>query len=92
MSVNLGYNIEDALKREDISRQVLDDLRSANVANMPDNLTDRQILLFYMACDKNFDTAKNCIAKYYSHKLGATEHFTNRDPQSSQIQQCLKNQ
>lgn len=92
MSLNLGYDLDEALKREGVQRDVLKKLRDAGIAEMPDSVTDHQLLLFYQACDKDFDDTIRTIVKYYMHKKNATEHFAARDPVSPHIQQCLKNQ
>lgn len=50
-----------------------------------------QLALFLDACGK-VETAKKCIQVYYTARNTSPEHFSNRNPGSKEIQQCLDNQ
>lgn len=50
-----------------------------------------QLLLFLDSCGGVEEGAK-VAKKYYQIKKNSPEHFSNRDPESPNIQQCLKNQ
>lgn len=91
-SLNLGFDLEEALKRTKISSNVLSELRKAKIPGMPESITDQQLLLFYDACQKDFEETKETIQNYYEHKRSSPEHFVNRDPASDKIKQCLDNQ
>lgn len=92
MTLQLGFDLAKALERENVEKTVLDKLRTSNIPKMPNSVTDQQLLLFYCACEKNFDDTTACIKNYYDHKTKAPEHFARRDPDSQKIQQCLQNQ
>lgn len=51
-----------------------------------------QLALFLDASDGQVDVAKKTVEIYYDTKANAPEHFVLRDPQCSEIQQCLANQ
>lgn len=91
-SLSLGFDLDEALKREDILPNVLSELRKAKISGMPESVTDQQLVLFYSACEKDFDNTKECIKNYFEHKRSSPEHFANRDPSSDKINQCLNNQ
>lgn len=88
----LGFDLEEALQREDVAPNILTELRKAKISGMPENITDQQLLLFYCACQKNFENTKSTIEKYFEHKRNTPEHFSNRDPTSDKLQQCFNNQ
>lgn len=88
----LGFDLNEALKRENFSPNILTELRKAKISGMPENITDQQLVLFYGACEKNFEETKETIHNYFAHKRNTPEHFSNRDPASEKIKQCLNNQ
>lgn len=92
MSFTLGFDLDEALKREEIEQSVLDKLRHSDIPGMPDSISDHQLLLFYRACQREFDDTRNVIKEYYEHKRTTPEHFTDRNPLSAEVQQCLDNQ
>lgn len=55
-------------------------------------LLTSQLALFLDASDGQVDVAKKTVETYYDTKANAPEHFVLRDPQCSEIQQCLANQ
>ncbi|XP_063709067.1 alpha-tocopherol transfer protein-like [Culicoides brevitarsis] len=59
---------------------------------MPSSITDQQLALFYRACKMDFDTTRTVIEAYFEHKRCTPEHFSDRDPLSPEVQQCLDNQ
>lgn len=92
MTLKLGYDINEALKREEIEQSVLDNLRNSNIPGMPRSISDHQLLLFFRACKREFDTTRTVIEAYYEHKRSTPEHFSDRNPLSDEVQQCLDNQ
>lgn len=92
MSLQMEFDLYDAMKRENVEQTILDNLRSADVPMMPKSITDQHLLLFYCACEKDFDVTKQVIQRYYEHKPGALEHSSRRDPDSPKLKQCLQNQ
>lgn len=92
MSLKFDFDLNTALKRENISMRTLCDLRESQPKGMPDSITDHQLLLFYSACDKDFDNARDTIQNYYKYKRNVSSFFADRDPSSDRVQQCLNNQ
>ncbi|XP_063695585.1 alpha-tocopherol transfer protein-like [Culicoides brevitarsis] len=92
MSLQMEFDLNEALKREEVEQDVLDKLRKSDIPSMPDSITDQLLLLFYCACEKDFEVTKQVIKNYYEHKPNALEHFSKRDPDSAKIKQCLQNQ
>ncbi|XP_055375202.1 alpha-tocopherol transfer protein-like [Condylostylus longicornis] len=91
-SFNMEYNLDEALERLNIKKDELDSMRENLPDNCPSNITDKQLLLFFNACNFKTEYALNVIKIYYNCRKNAPEHFDNRDPYSDEIQQCLENQ
>lgn len=92
MSVQMKYDYKEALERENVQQTIIDDLRNSNISGLPNSITDQQLLLFYRACEYDFEETRNVIKNYYEHKRKTLEHFANRYPEAPEIQQCLENQ
>lgn len=92
MSFKLGFDLNEALKREQIEQKVLDNLRNSDIPGMPNCISDHQLLLFFRACKRDFNTTRTVIEAYYDHKKTTPEHFNDRNPLSKEVQQCLDNQ
>lgn len=90
--MDLAYNLEAALERENLSLKDLENLRNPAIPGVPANITDKQLLLFLNACDKNLDYTRKVIEDYYAARKNGPELFDNRDPTSPKIQQCLSSQ
>jgi hypothetical protein len=87
----LGYNLEEAIKREHMK---LEDIRAVNnppVPGLPANITDKQLANFLSACG-SVEEARKVIKLFYDIRRDATAIFSQRDPESKEIQQCLQNQ
>jgi hypothetical protein len=87
----LGYNLEEAIKRENMK---LEDIRAVNkppVPGVPANITDKQLANFLLACG-GVEEARKVIKLYYDIRRNASEIFSQRDPENKEIQQCLQNQ
>lgn len=92
MSLKFDFDLNGALNRENISKRILYDLRESQPKGMPDSITDHQLLLFYSACDQDFEKTRDAIQSCYKYKRNVSSFFSNRDPSSEIIQQCLNNQ
>ncbi|XP_058116319.1 alpha-tocopherol transfer protein-like [Anopheles ziemanni] len=92
MEHDMGYDLEDALKREGLSREDLKALRNPPIEGVPTTITDKQLACFLDACDKNIDETRKVLKIYYDIRKTSPELFSNRDPLSAPIQQCLQNQ
>lgn len=91
-TLTLGFDLNEALEREQISPNIMSEIRKAKIPGMPDTVTDQQLVLFYCACGKDLEDTKETIQNYYEHKRSTPEHFLNRDPTSDKVKQCLDNQ
>lgn len=77
--------------RSEIHHQQAGQFVSRKKGSKNSHLITFQILLFLDSCGGVEQGAK--VAKiYYGIKKNSPEHFSNRDPSSPKIQQCLKNQ
>lgn len=96
MSADLGFDLNEALERRShkITTKSLEALRADLFDSklVPKTITDKQLALFLDASDGLASVAKKTIEIYYDVKHNAPEHFSNRDPISDEIQQCLMNQ
>ncbi|ETN60609.1 phosphatidylinositol transfer protein [Anopheles darlingi] len=92
MEHDLGYNLEEALEREGLSREDLKALRNPPIEGVPSSITDKQLACFLDACDKNIDETRKVLKIYYDARKNAPELFNNRDPLSAPVQQCFQNQ
>lgn len=96
MSADLGYDLSEALqlRSHKISQKSLEALRAdlSESKLVPKSITDKLLALFLDASDGSTSVAKKTIELYYDAKNSAPEHFTNRDPKSDEIEQCLSNQ
>jgi len=91
MAHELGYDLDEAIKRQNLSKENIAAIRESKVPNVPNNVTDKLIALFLDACDSVEET-KSVMSIYYQTRQSSPEHFKNRDPRSDEIQQCLNNQ
>lgn len=69
---------------ETFSQKDIDDLKSwvstlDPIKYIPKDMTDKQLVLFYNACEGNMVKTKICLEKYFSYKKNAPEFFDNRD-------------
>ena len=92
MSHELGYDLEEALKREGLCRNDLKALRKPHIQGAPHNITDKLLALFLNACDKDIEETRKVIRLYYEARRNAPEQFSNRDVFSPQIRHCFANQ
>lgn len=92
MEYDFGYDLEEAIKREGLSRADLEALRTPPVDGAPLDLPDRLLACFLSACNKDVAETRKVIKIYYSDHREAPELFDNRDPFSAKIQQCFQNQ
>lgn len=51
MAFELGYDLDEALKRQNLSLKDIELLRNSNIPNAPKDLTDKQVLA-HILCDK----------------------------------------
>lgn len=89
MDYELGYDLDEALKRECISISDLKALRTPPVDGVPLNVTDKQLLLFYNGCNKDVEFSRKVMKIYYDSRRNTPEHFSSRDPKSDKLQQCF---
>ncbi|XP_053695187.1 alpha-tocopherol transfer protein-like isoform X2 [Sabethes cyaneus] len=92
MAFDLGYDLEEALKRQDLSREDFKAIRTPPIEGVPLNITDKQIACFLNACNKNINVTRKVIKIYYAARRDAPELFTDLDPLGPKIQQCFENQ
>uniref|UniRef100_A0A336JZM6 CSON006029 protein n=1 Tax=Culicoides sonorensis TaxID=179676 RepID=A0A336JZM6_CULSO len=92
MSLKFGFDLNEALKREEVEYSVLVNLRNSDIPGMPTCITDHQLLMFFRACRRDFEVTRTVIQAYYEHKRSTPEFFSNRNPLAEEIQQCLDNQ
>lgn len=90
-SLELGYDLDAAIKRQNISVDDLKRLREETVGIAPRTITDKQLALFLDSCG-SVEYARKVIDTYYTVRKNCPEHFAGRDPNSPEIQQCLDNQ
>lgn len=90
---DLGYDLEEALIRTNISKNDLERLRKSvsTLQGVPKNLTDKQLLLFLNACG-SIEEATNVIKIYYDSRKNCPEHFNDRDPYGPGVKKCFENQ
>ncbi|XP_037039603.1 alpha-tocopherol transfer protein-like [Bradysia coprophila] len=91
MAYELGFDLADAIKRQNISKENIVAIRESKIPHVPDNISDKLIALFLDACD-SLDETKSVMSIYYRTRQTSPEHFENRDPRTDEIQQCLNNQ
>lgn len=78
MAVSSFYNTEDLIKDNEISRTDLQDLREFLLEENLAKLSDEQIIIFLLSCDKNIDFTKETIRAHYKIKKDYPKYFTNR--------------
>ncbi|CAO1404823.1 unnamed protein product [Diamesa serratosioi] len=93
MKCDLGFNYDQAMKRQDHSPNEINKLRNKlnSLDNVSKSLTNKQILLFLDSCG-GVEGATRVMKIYYDIKKTSPEHFSNRDPENLKIQQCLQHQ
>ncbi|XP_059619779.1 alpha-tocopherol transfer protein-like [Phlebotomus argentipes] len=87
--VDLEYDLDEALKRENLTRDNLGKLREPPIPGVPTNITDKQLALFLNACG-TVDETRKVIKIYYEARRNSPELFAERDPTRSDIQKCLQ--
>ncbi|XP_058821907.1 alpha-tocopherol transfer protein-like [Topomyia yanbarensis] len=92
MEFDLGYDLDEALKREALCKDDLQALRTPPIEGAPSNMTDKQLACFLDACNKNIEQARKVIKIYYDARRDGPELFHDRDPFNPKIQQCFDNQ
>uniref|UniRef100_A0A1B0CL61 CRAL-TRIO domain-containing protein n=1 Tax=Lutzomyia longipalpis TaxID=7200 RepID=A0A1B0CL61_LUTLO len=89
--VDLEYDLDEALKRENLSRDDLSKLREPPIPGVPTNITDKQLAHFLNACGK-VEEARKVIKIYYEARKNSPELFSGRDPNRNEVQKCLQSQ
>lgn len=85
MTVDLEFDyIKTTKALEKFSQKDIDELKQWTqdldpAKCVPKDLSDKQIVLFYGACESDIPNTKMCIEKYYSCKKNAPEFFLNRN-------------
>lgn len=92
MDHDYGYDLEEAIKREGLSKSDIQALRSPPIEGVPLDITDKLLACFLNACKKNVQETRKVIKIYYQDRREAPELFDNRDPLNPKIQQCFQNQ
>ncbi|KAG5679563.1 hypothetical protein PVAND_009123 [Polypedilum vanderplanki] len=89
-----AYNYNEALEREKLSQENVNLLREKLKSSkiVPQSLVDKQLLLFLNACKSDVEKSAVLIENYYKIKRSSPEFFQNRNVESDEIQNCLKNQ
>lgn len=88
----LGYDLQEALKREGIKETDLKLLREPAIPSCPQTVTDKQLALFFEACNKDVLITRKVIQKFFECRKTSPEFFNNRDPESADIQHSFENQ
>lgn len=97
MTVELGYDYEKTTAlMQNFSQKIVDDLKAWTLTLdpkkcVPKNLTYKQLVLFYNACDGDVEQSKICIEKYYLYKKNAPEIFDDRDFTRDDIKEAIDN-
>jgi hypothetical protein len=90
----LSYDYKKALERENLKQENIKSFREKLKTSkiVPQSVVDKQLLLFLNACKSDVDKSVKLIENYYKIKRSAPEFFANRNVDSDDIQNCLKNQ
>ncbi|XP_050671259.1 alpha-tocopherol transfer protein-like isoform X2 [Leptidea sinapis] len=84
MPVDLDFDYEVAIKNMDIfSQEHIDNLHDwtqklDKSKYVPKDLSNKQLLLFYNACEGDIERTKICIERYYNLRRSTPEMFDNR--------------
>lgn len=89
--MDLDYDLAEAMARQSLSAEDLQKLRDPPVPGVPLDITDKQLALFLNAC-QTVENARRVLQLHYEAKRGAPEVFTNLDPTSAEIRQCMDSQ
>lgn len=90
--MDLAFDLNEALAREGLSLEDIKRLREDLSPGTPEEITDKQLVLFLNACGNDQDYTRKVIREYYKARKNAPEYFNNRDPTSDQITQAFKTQ
>lgn len=90
--MDLAYDLNEAMKREELSLKDVKSLRDPVIPGAPTDITDKQLALFLNACNKDLEYTRKVIEAYYAARKNAPELFDNRDPTLPKTQQCLNAQ
>lgn len=90
--MDLLFDLEEALARENISIDDIHILRNPLPPGTPTDITDKQLCLFLNACDKDIPSTRKVIEAFYKERKNSPEFFSDRDPTSSQITQAFEGQ
>lgn len=78
MAVSSFYSTETLIKDNQISCTDLQDLKEFLINENLPKLSDEQIIIFLLSCDKNVDFTKETIKLHYKIKKDYPKYFTNR--------------
>lgn len=87
--MDLAFDLDEALKREDLSLKDIKSLMDPPVPGVPSDITEKQLALFLNACNKDVEYTRKVMEAHYLARKNAPEFFNNRDPELPKIQQCL---
>uniref|UniRef100_A0A336M194 CSON010066 protein n=1 Tax=Culicoides sonorensis TaxID=179676 RepID=A0A336M194_CULSO len=83
---------KDEENQENVSSEVLSEIRRVDFEGLSECISDHQLLLFFVAYKRDMEKTRNAIKNYFKYKKNFTHFFLNRDPKCDDIQQCLENQ
>ena len=95
MGPDLKFDYEACLDTNKYNRKDLLELREwlqlqDGQSNIPRDMHDKQLLLFYNAGQMVIDDTKKCIKAYYSIRDSTPEHFDNRDCDLPNMKICTE--
>ncbi|XP_017777262.1 PREDICTED: alpha-tocopherol transfer protein-like [Nicrophorus vespilloides] len=88
-TVRFGFKAEDVIAEGRTTREEIEELRRMLVdVNVPE-LTDEQIVLFILSCDRDLKFTVTTVKEYYSARKNGPELFSNRDLERPDLQYQL---
>ncbi|CAO1407078.1 unnamed protein product [Diamesa tonsa] len=90
---NKAYNYEEAFKILNRTQDEVDELRNIvkDFSVVPKSITDQHLLCFLFE-GYSLNKSAERVKLYYELKVNNPHLFKDRDPESPEIQQCLKSQ
>uniref|UniRef100_U5EQ16 Putative intracellular n=1 Tax=Corethrella appendiculata TaxID=1370023 RepID=U5EQ16_9DIPT len=79
MSYEFGFDLEKLLIAENITKHELNLIRNPPIESVPLSISDKQLICFYLACDRDIDYSRKTIKIYYEFRRKETRIFSNLD-------------
>lgn len=91
MPLEYGFKADDIIREDKVARNEIETISewTKDVINVP-TLTEEQIVLFIIACERNLELTKKTVQEFYKIRENNKHLFNDRNVNNEDLQQQLE--